>query len=292
MDIHQSLFGSGGQHHAGREGDALGSTARTKEVFVLEVANWNEGYETSDTRKSKKRLIWVRSNILTADLNWARLWTREDAAQVWAGWTAIVWFAAQATPRGTITDAKEISLLTRVPEEFVSLAIKWGADCGWISGEICEISHIPTTSGNDPDSIPTTSGNDRDYVTLRTEQDTTTTRASASPVVAAKEEPAGKIVQAAWADLLDEGYKAVRFRAWSPDMTRQARALAKIYKDYDFDDLFRRALGVMVNDPWLKEHPHHFNAHRIMRPEIFAMYADKCEIPEETPPELPIECLQ
>ena len=34
----------------------------------MEVANWNEGYETSDTRKSKKRIIWVRSNILTAGL--------------------------------------------------------------------------------------------------------------------------------------------------------------------------------------------------------------------------------
>lgn len=258
----------------------------------MEVTNWNEGYETSDTRKNKNRLIWVRSNILTADINWARLWTREDAAQVWAGWTAVVWFAAQSTPRGTITDAKEISLLTRVPESFIVLAIAWGSECGWISGEICEILHIPTVSGNNPDSIPTVSGKYRDHVTLRTEQDTTTTRASAAPVVAEKDEPASKIIKAAWADLLDEGYKAVRFRAWSPDMTRQARNLAKIYKDYDFDDLFRRALGVMVNDPWLKEHPQHFNAHRIMRPEIFAMYADKCEIPEAMPSESSIERIE
>ena len=155
-------------------------------------------------------------------------------------------------------------------------------------------NNLQTTNDNPPPKAPP--GGRRTAKTALVAPDTydglTTTRASATPVVAAKEEPASKIVQAAWADLLDEGYKAVRFRAWSPDMTRQARALAKIYKDYDFDDLFRRALGVMVNDPWLKEHPHHFNAHRIMRPEIFAMYADKCEIPEETPPDLPIERLQ
>ena len=259
----------------------------------MEVANWNEGYETSDTRKNKNRLIWVRSNILTADINWARLWTREDAAQVWAGWTAIVWFAAQATPRGTITDAKEISLLTRVPEEFVSAAIVWGAECGWISGENCEISHIPTVSGNHPDDIPTVSGNHRDHTTQhnttqRTEQDTTTTRASAE-VAVAKEEPASKIVQEAWEDLLDQGYKAVRYKAWSPKMTRQARDLMKLYKNFDFDDLFRRALAIMGNDQWLRDHPHHFNVQRILRPDIFAMYADKVELPSPLMDELPLE---
>ena len=82
---------------------------------MILVSEWNCGYETRDTKRNRGRLIWVRQNILMGDVRWARLWLRPDAPQVWAGWTAIVWCAAQAEIRGTVESAEDVAILSRVP---------------------------------------------------------------------------------------------------------------------------------------------------------------------------------
>ena len=97
---------------------------------MILVSEWNCGYETSDTKRNRGRLIWVRQNILMGDVRWARLWLRPDAPQVWAGWTAIVWCAAQAEIRGTVESAEDVAILSRVPPEMVEAAMSWALSCG------------------------------------------------------------------------------------------------------------------------------------------------------------------
>ena len=120
---------------------------------MIRITAWNEGFETHDTRKTRGALAWVRQPVMVADVRWARLWTRGDAAQVWAGWTALVWFASQADERGTVTNAEDVSLLSRVPLEWVEAALDWAQSVG-----LAESTEAPGTSpatpGNPPANLP------------------------------------------------------------------------------------------------------------------------------------------
>ena len=98
---------------------------------MISIPAWNDGYETHDTKRTKGRLSWVRQNVLISEVCWAKLWLRPDAAQVWAGWTAIVWCAAQSDERGTISSIEDVAILSRVPEAMVSLGLEWGISCGF-----------------------------------------------------------------------------------------------------------------------------------------------------------------
>lgn len=115
---------------------------------MISIPAWNDGYETHDTKRTKGRLSWVRQNVLISEVCWAKLWLRPDAAQVWAGWTAIVWCAAQSDERGTISSVEDVAILSRVPEEMVSLGLEWGISCGFatfddLRADCAHDAHIP-----------------------------------------------------------------------------------------------------------------------------------------------------
>lgn len=88
-----------------------------------------------------------------SDVRWAKLWLRGDAAQVWAGWTAIVWCAAQSEERGTVSSAEDVSILSRVPLEMVKLGLEWGFSCGFIESRQ-DPAAIPLPSRQDPADLP------------------------------------------------------------------------------------------------------------------------------------------
>ena len=102
---------------------------------MINIIGWNDGFETHDSRRTKGRLSWVRQNILLGDVIWAKLWLRPDAAQIWAGWTALIWCASQSETRGTVRSAEDVALLSRVPMEMVENALKWAFSSGL--AELC-----------------------------------------------------------------------------------------------------------------------------------------------------------
>lgn len=122
---------------------------------MISILSWNDGYETHDTKKTKGRLSWVRQNILISDVCWAKLWLKPDAALIWAGWTAIVWCAAQSDVRGTITNVEDVSILSRVPESMVEAGLDWGISCGFaVFGD--PPANLPQHSRQSPANLPQT----------------------------------------------------------------------------------------------------------------------------------------
>jgi hypothetical protein len=119
---------------------------------MIRILEWNSGYETADTRKTAKAIPWIRMNVMLADMRWAELWLERNAAEVWAGWTALIFCAAQSEERGTIESVRKVSILSRVPEKMVQSALEWALQNGMAESD--EAFRKP--SGDFPEDTPTT----------------------------------------------------------------------------------------------------------------------------------------
>lgn len=153
----------------------------------MRISNWFETYETADTRRMKS-LPWIRQDVQMGTLAWAKLWKRPDAAMVWAGWTAIVWFATQSEVRGEISSAEDVSLLTRVPMEMVNMAIEWALASGAITVDAME-----QENPGDPQQNPVLRDETlRDETKENTREDAITEEQEADSIYKIYPKPGGK----------------------------------------------------------------------------------------------------
>ena len=197
----------------------------------MRIRDWGENYETSDSRKIKN-LTWIRQGIMTNSVEWARLWLKADAAEIWAGWTAVVLFAAQSHDRGSIASIEDIALLSRVPVGMIQKGLQWGVSAGFVDSPD-DLPELPDDLPEEQENSGTTLHNRQD----RTGQDRTETGGRVAG--------SAEIVVQAWNSSV-EGTNLPKARETTP----RRRTIATRLKEKGWIEDFRIAAAFVASSPF------------------------------------------
>ena len=132
--------------------------------IIYRIKDWEQHYETSETRKLK-RLDWVKlSTKLNGDCALTLIEGHKDGPTHWAAWVAIIQVAAISKQRGVLIQdngephtAETLSRKTHLPKEWFEGALSRLASSavGWVITESHE--NLPVSPGNlppSPEKIP------------------------------------------------------------------------------------------------------------------------------------------
>ena len=113
----------------------------TNKPVKYRVANWNEHFETSESRKRKGPLDWVAMPTRMDGKRYRRVASHERAVELFAAWVLILEVAARCPARGTLVDghdqaldAQDMADMTGFPADIFTLAFETLGDLriGWI----------------------------------------------------------------------------------------------------------------------------------------------------------------
>jgi hypothetical protein len=109
--------------------------------MIYHIADWEERYENSDTRK-RKSLFWVLVPNSHDGLGFCSIMGREDALEIFGAWVLILQCASKCSRRGVLCStkgrpytAKDIATITRAPAESIALALDVLVEIGWIHAD-------------------------------------------------------------------------------------------------------------------------------------------------------------
>lgn len=111
---------------------------------ILRIDRWDELYETSETRKIKRGLSFVKLPTCHGGKAFRRLMRNREAGRAFAGWILMLQTAARCSPRGYLIDDKgkpldadDLEDLTGLPAEDFRLAIEVLTDprISWVVAE-------------------------------------------------------------------------------------------------------------------------------------------------------------
>lgn len=125
---------------------------------MLKIKNWNEHYETAETRKLGT-LHWVKIPNQQDSLAYRLIASHKRGAEIFAAWVLMVQVASKGKreERGNLPlSPDELGIVTGFPAEIFRLAIDVlkTPKIGWIVESPDEIPSSPDASGKNPTSPP------------------------------------------------------------------------------------------------------------------------------------------
>lgn len=122
------------------------------------IRNWNEFYENSRSR-TVKDLSWVPVPNKHDGETFAGIMAAENGAEIYSAWILILQVASKCNPRGRLVkdngtphDARSLSIKTRAPEKWFSVALQYLAkETDWLS---CDGDGTLSGSYQAPIAIP------------------------------------------------------------------------------------------------------------------------------------------
>ena len=106
---------------------------------LLEIANWEEGFEIAQSRRRGGRLSWVAMPTRHDSRGYRKLVRRKDGGKFLACWVVMVQVAARCHVRGLLADdrgigytSEDLESLTDLPQEDFDAAIPVLCSIGWL----------------------------------------------------------------------------------------------------------------------------------------------------------------
>ncbi len=129
---------------------------------MLRIKNWNEHYETNDTRKLIT-LHWVKIPNQQDSLAYRLIAGHKKGAEIFAAWVLMVQVASKGRreERGNLPlSPEELGIVTGFPASVFELAIEFlkTPKIGWIEQSPGNLPLSPETPGESPGNLPLIEG--------------------------------------------------------------------------------------------------------------------------------------